>query len=88
MITSSLKGSSSISINTGEQLIDDGVSVFENGLDVDSSKFTVSKVYYLAEDTNTPITDINTNNVGKYKIKYVVSYGSYSNVLWRDVEIK
>ena len=88
LITSSLKGSSSISINTGEQLIDDGVSVFENGLDVDSSKFTVSKVYYLAEDTNTPITDINTNNVGKYKIKYVVSYGSYSNVLWRDVEIK
>ena len=88
LITSSLKGSSSISINTGEQLIDDGVSVFENGLDVDSSKFTVSKVYYLAEDTNTPITDINTNNVGKYKIKYVISYGSYSNVLWRDVEIK
>ena len=88
LITSSLKGSSSISINAGEQLIDDGVSVFENGLDVDSSKFTVSKVYYLAEDTNTPITDINTNNVGKYKIKYVISYGSYSNVLWRDVEIK
>ena len=88
LITSSLKGNSSISINAGEQLIDDGVSVFENGLDVDSSKFTVSKVYYLAEDTNTPITDINTNNVGKYKIKYVISYGSYSNVLWRDVEIK
>lgn len=88
LITSSLKGSSSISINAGEQLIDDGVSVFENGLDVDSSKFTVSKVYYLAEDTNTPITDININNVGKYKIKYVISYGTYSNVLWRDVEIK
>lgn len=88
LVLSTLKGSSSIKINAGEELIDEGVKVYENGLEVDSSKYTVQKVYYLESDTNTPITDINTNNKGKYKIKYIVSYGSYSNVLWRKVEIK
>ena len=86
LITSALKGSSNISLNKGEEFNDPGVMVSENGLDV--SNYTVNKVYYLAEDTNNPITDINTNNVGNYKIKYEITYNNYHNVLWRNVEIK
>ena len=88
LITSSLKGSSDISINKGETFNDEGIIVTENGINVDSSKYSVNKVYYLESDTNTPITDINTNNTGKYKIKYIISYGTYTNVLWRNVEIE
>ena len=86
LITSALKGNSNISLNKGEEFNDPGVMVSENGLDV--SNYTVNKVYYLAEDTNNPITDINTNNVGNYKIKYEITYNNYHNVLWRNVEIK
>lgn len=86
LITSAIKGNSLITIKKGEAFTDEGVQVFENGIDV--SNFTVNKKYYLEQDLDNPITDINTNNVGKYKIKYEITYGSYSNVLWRDVIVK
>ena len=86
LITSSIKGNEKIVINKGEQLVDEGVQVFENGIEI--TNFTVTKKYYLDSDLDNPITDINTNNVGKYRIKYEVSYNEYSNALWREVEIK
>lgn len=86
LITSAIKGARLITVKKGETFTDEGVQVFENGIDV--SNFTVNKKYYLEQDLDNPITDINTNNVGKYKIKYEITYGSYSNVLWRDVIVK
>lgn len=87
LITSSLNGNSKIEINKGEQYNEQGINIFENGIDVNPSLYTVNIKYYLNNDLDNPITDINTNNVGKYKIKYEISYGSYNNVLWRDLEI-
>ena len=86
LIFPSLKGDRKIIIKKGKQLIDEGVQLFENGIEV--TNFTVNKKYYLESDLDNPITDINTNNVGKYRIKYEISYNSYSNVLWREIEIQ
>lgn len=85
LITSSLVGSDNVKIFKGSTFFDEGVNVYENGILVND--FTVNKKYYYITDLDNAITDINVNNVGVYKIKYEISYGSYSNVLWRTVTI-
>lgn len=86
LVTSNLKGNENVILNKGETFIDEGIQINENGIEI--TEFNLTKKYYLESNLNDPITDINTNNVGKYKIKYEISYGTYSNVLWRNVEVK
>lgn len=85
LIVSSLKGNEVITIEKGNSFTDEGVQLTENGIEINN--YTLNKKYYLESDLNNPITDINTNNVGKYKIKYEISYNTYTNVLWRTVEV-
>lgn len=86
-ITSNINGGDTI-VEIGSNFVDSGVSVYNSGVLVNTNDYTVTKTIYKFDDLNTPITNIDTTSSNKYKIKYEIIYGSYSNVLWRTVEVK
>ena len=86
-ITSNINGGDT-TVQIGANFVDSGVSVYNSGVIVNTNDYTVTKTIYKFDNLNTPITNIDTSKIGKYKIKYEIKYGSYSNILWRNVEVK
>lgn len=89
IITSRLNGDSNVSLNIGGNFADLGVSVFNNSFDVTNQATIVKKVYKVVDGVETELDEItiDTSIPGTYKIKYIVSYQTYYEVLTRTVNI-
>lgn len=89
IVSANLNGDETVSKNKGEIYTDEGITVYDNLVDV-TSQANISTI--VKDDSNKTIgdnvSDINFNDVGTYTVTYTVKYHSLNKTLTRTIIIQ
>ena len=89
IVTTSLNGDRNVSKNRGQIYTDEGVSVYDNLVDVtNQSTITITVKNSNGTTIGNKVSSIDFNNTGTYTVTYSISYRSLNKTLTRTITVQ